>query len=91
MPDATKLLGLAQRFFDAAMDTGRVGACARGRWSIILRAEHAVLFARETASGQPIIAKSACMDQADFERFQLPEAARWMAPFVSGDAERNRP
>jgi DNA-binding CsgD family transcriptional regulator len=82
MPDATKLLGIAQRFFDAVVAPTEWAPALEAAVDL-LQAEHAVLFARETASGQPVIAKSAGMDQADFERFLLPEAARWMAPFVA--------
>jgi DNA-binding CsgD family transcriptional regulator len=82
MRGATRLLEVADRLFEAAMVP-----CA---WvpaleALVdhLRAEHAVIFARGTAGGQPILAKSARMGEAEFERFLLPEAARWMAPFIA--------
>jgi DNA-binding CsgD family transcriptional regulator len=82
MPDAAKLLAIAQRFFDAAMQPAEWVPALESMVDV-LHAEHAVLFANEPASGHPIIAKGACMDTAAFERFLSPEAARWMAPFTA--------
>ena len=82
MQGDTRLLGVADRFFEAAMVPG---AWVPALEALVdhLRAEHAMIFARETASAQSILAKSACMGETEFERFLLPEAARWMAPFIS--------
>lgn len=78
----TRLLGVADRLFEAAMVPG---AWVPALEALVdhLRAEHAVLFARGTASGEQIFARSACMGEAEFERFSLPEAARWLGPFVA--------
>jgi len=82
MPGATKLLAVAQHFFDAAMEPAEWAPALAGAVDL-LQGEHAVLFAQETASGHPIIARSAGMDEADFGRFLSPEAARLMAPFTA--------
>lgn len=82
MPDAAALLAIAQRFLDAAMQPAqRVSALET--MVDLFQAEHAVIFTHEMATGRPIISESACMDGANFERFLLPETARWMAPFVA--------
>jgi DNA-binding CsgD family transcriptional regulator/PAS domain-containing protein len=40
-----------------------------------------MIVVHETASGQPLVVKSAGMDESDLGRFTSPEAARWMEPF----------
>jgi len=82
MPNSASLLAIAQQFFDAVMQPAqRVSALET--MVDLFQAEHAVIFAHETATGRPIISEAACMDGANFERFLLPETARWMAPFVA--------
>lgn len=82
MRGATRLLGVADLFFETAM---MPGAWVPALEALVdyLRAEHAVFFARWTASGEQIFARSACMGEAEFERFLLPETAHWVAPFMA--------
>lgn len=82
MRGATRLRAVADGLFEA---TTMPGAWVPALEALVahLRAEHAVLFVRESASGQPVLGTSACMGTTEFERFQLPETARWMAPFIA--------
>jgi DNA-binding CsgD family transcriptional regulator/PAS domain-containing protein len=82
MRNASRLLGVADLLFEAAMMPG-VWAPALEALVDHLRGEHAVIFAQGAADGQPILAKSARMGEAEFKRFLLPETTHWMAPFLA--------
>jgi DNA-binding CsgD family transcriptional regulator len=82
MQDDNSLLGVVDRLFEAASEPG-AWVPALQAVTDHLRAEHTVIFARDAASGQPLFANSAGIGEAEFGRFLLPEAARWMAPFVA--------
>ena len=80
MERAAELLNVAQHFFNAATAPAD---WVPGLDAIVdlLHADHAMIVVHEAASGQAIVAKSARMDEADFERFLSPAAAHRMEPF----------
>lgn len=47
----------------------------------LLAADHAMIVAHDSATGQPLVVQSAGMHDGDLDRFMSPEAARWMQPF----------
>ncbi len=82
MPDAAALFAIAHRFLDAAMQPAERVSVLETMVEV-LQAEHAVVFAHENATGRLIIGEAAGMDEANFERYLMPDAVRWMAPFVA--------
>ena len=80
MPDATKLLAIALHFFDAAMAPAQWVPALEATVDL-LRADHAMIVVRENASGQPLVAECAGMNESDFARFLSAEAACRMEPF----------
>ena len=72
-------IGVAEHIVNAAL--------APDEWTLaleamtnLLHADHAMIIARERASGRAFLAKSARMDEECFNRFLAPEASRWMEP-----------
>jgi DNA-binding CsgD family transcriptional regulator len=80
MRGAPRVLEVAQHFFDAAMAPAEWTPALKSL-ADLLRADHVMIVAHETAGGQPLLAKSVGMDEGDFGRFLSPEAVCWMQPF----------
>jgi len=47
----------------------------------LLAADHAMIVAHDSATGHPLVVRSAGMHAGDLNRFMSPDAARWMQPF----------
>jgi len=64
------------------------GSMARDEWVTglqgmvdLLAADHAMIVAHDSATGQPLVVTSAGVHADDFGRFTSPEAEDWMRPF----------
>jgi DNA-binding CsgD family transcriptional regulator len=77
---AAALLDVAERIGGAATASAAWIPALQGI-ADLLAADHAMIVVHETASGRPLVVKSAGMDETDLGRFTSPEAARWMEPF----------
>ncbi len=79
--NSRSLVDITEHIFAAAM--------APAAWTPALEAmtdlfdaDHAVLVARESTSGEALVAASARLDEANFRRFLSPEAMRLMEPYL---------